>query len=133
MKKYELMDAEEIRVIEEYRASKAKAKQEADSKQSALEEKFKAVLNQVNPQIQEQLNIAYTAMNKAEALSEEHGVPFQSKLTRYCEVVYSPKSIKTKWEEVYDDDDWKLRSSFEKDLGFYLGYGEGWNYSSIGC
>lgn len=70
-----------------------------------LEEDFARVCKQHLPQIHEKLNAAAKLINEAEAISEEHGVPFRPQHDiMFCTPSYIPASFKQKWGEDLDYD-----------------------------
>lgn len=67
---------------------------------SKLETEFEEVVNNVLPQIKEQLRIAKEAMDKAIDLADEHGIPFQSIVSNSFHNTYVPYSFTSKYGDI---------------------------------
>ena len=69
-----------------------------------IEKEFESVFNTVHPQIQEKLAAAAQLINEAEALAEEHGIPFRPKHDiMFCNPSYIPTTLREKFPEVEMD------------------------------
>lgn len=104
-------------------------------KLSELEQKFKAALDEGGKKIQEQLSIAMKAIDKAEKISEEYGIPFGANCSPLGQQ-YFPESYDKKWGKLNvennsssDEDEETLLSKF----GFYRDSygGAGWEHSAV--
>lgn len=89
---------------------------------SELEQKFKAALDEGGKKIQEQLSIAMKAINKAEKISEEYGIPFDANCSPLSQQ-YFPRSYDEKWDE----------NISLAEFGLYRGEygGAGWEHSAV--
>lgn len=91
-----------------------------------LEEEFKAVVAEITPQINEQLDIARKAIQTAEKLAEQYGVPFSSDVSPLGQS-YTPMSFTTKFGELDRDmvyDLVEVLPGGEYDV-------EGWEHSAV--
>lgn len=69
-----------------------------------LEQEFITLYNVVHPQIQEKLAAAVKLIDEAEALAEEHGIPFRPKQDiMFCNPSYIPASLDEKHPELERD------------------------------
>ena len=90
---------------------------------SAVELEFKALCEEVLPQIEARINIARQAIKEAEELSEKYGVPFSSDITPIS-MGYMPASLDDRFRD--------LDSNIMYDLaGTYLDDYEGWEHSAV--
>lgn len=66
-----------------------------------IEKEFTEVCAKISPQIQEKLSAAAKLINEAEALAEEHGVPFEpDDDIMWCTPAYIPESFAEKFPEI---------------------------------
>lgn len=71
-----------------------------------LEKEFEKIFDEIHPQIQEKLAAAARLIDEAEALAEEHGVPFRPEKTiMFCRPSYIPQSMQEKFPDL-DSDFW---------------------------
>jgi hypothetical protein len=90
---------------------------------SELEQKFESALNEGRKKINEQLDIAYAAIEKAEKLSEEYGIPFHAGCSPLSQQ-YFPASYDEKWSSISPE-------ILEK-FGCYKNeYASGWEHSAV--
>jgi len=117
-------------------------------KLALLEKEFETLVKTVTPQIEAELKLAKQAIKRAEAIAEEHGVPFASNVYIWAHNNYIPRSFadtKTKMEELCDDGS-DLYAYFEELFGFnpeHYNYNgptgepgwesDGWSSSSLRC
>lgn len=126
------------------RKKEQEEKERLEKERPLLEEKFNALVKEKTAEIKKCLEIAKSAVKKAQAISDESGVPFHSNVVvGFGHECYIPKTIdKLKEEfkcgEIDDDDDDEIVYEFLED--FYLpdgrSYGwasEGWSSSSLTC
>jgi hypothetical protein len=97
-----------------------------DNGNPELEEEFKALVEKHSKEIDEQLEIARKAIQKAQTISEKYGIPFYAGVSPLGQS-YFPGSFPEKFGE--------LDSEFVSDTtGAYSEYyndGCGWEHSSI--
>ena len=96
---------------------------EENEELTPLELEFKQAAEKVLPLIDKQIDIARAAIEKAVALSEEYGVPFDSDITPLS-MPYRPTSFYSKFGDVDRHDLYKL-------IGIPLPEYEGWQTSSV--
>lgn len=97
--------------------------EEKTKEQLKLEEEFKAAYEEANERIQKQMDIAKAAIAKAEAISENYGVPFDASVSPISQT-YTPASFEEKFGELDHD---ALYDEFEIIPGEY----EGWEHSQV--
>lgn len=109
---------------------------------TSLEDAFKLLVSTIEPLIDEQLDIANTAMSKAVALSEQHSLPFSSKWSPFRTDTYVPKSFKNPLADLGDNGEdeelyYDILGFNPKRYGYrgdYSGWeSAGWNSSSLTC
>jgi hypothetical protein len=132
--KTEQLTEEELALVQRHREAKARedaqraAEEARKQKLLDLEEEFKAAVEDSRRQIKECLAQAATAIDKAVAISEQHGIPFRMDLDGMPKSrQYMPKSFNRKWKDLdhnllYDYD------FYRDDPGW-----EYWNSSSLSC
>lgn len=124
-----------------------------------LEQKFKKVVSEVQPTIDALVREASENLKKAQRLSNQHGVPFESDVVPFDQKVpFIPRSMMEKYhdddaEEELDDDEDGYKESFEKlmekascstdyihresrpevDFGWNGLFEQCWNSSSLSC
>lgn len=116
---------------EELRLKKQK---EAKRVSDELLPKFLKAVEQANKEIELHIKEAKASLNKAVAVSEQYGVPFQSDVVEFAERSYTPESFRKYWNGV---------SLYDESNGYiseFLCYGdfsesgwEYWNSSSLTC
>lgn len=96
--------------------------------QETLEEEFKRVCAEVGPKIKEALKRAGEALNEAEKLSTESGIPFISGISAVGQS-FGPTSA-AKWRSIQDEN--LIESVLAEATGAYrLGEGYGWEHSAV--
>lgn len=89
---------------------------------SDLEKQFRAKAKEISGLIDAKLDEALLALNEAERLSDEHGIPFYGEVSLLGQP-YVPSSFKSKWENV----DPEVVGS---ETGVYSD-GSGWQHSQV--
>ena len=96
---------------------------------SELERSFRETCAKYVPQMEAEIQIMKSAMERLEALSNESGLQFLSYVSPVCQV-YTPTSFYSRWLPLSDDDNIDDFDAFmEEHTGVY-GYGEreGWEH-----
>ena len=103
---------------------------------SELEQKFKAALDEGGKKIEEQLSIAMKAIDKAEQISEEYGIPFDACCSPLGQQ-YFPYSYDKKWgkfdieNDSSEDEDEEIGLLAKFDLYRNDYGGSGWEHSAV--
>lgn len=105
-----------------------------------LEKEFKELVNKVTPQINAELALAKEAIGRAVALSEQHGVPFQSDIYEWEWNTYFPESFDSIFEQINNlDEDFEIAPILDFSIDIYLNdpfsgwESDGWDSSSLFC
>jgi hypothetical protein len=135
--------ATELQKLKNERAQKEQEEKERLKKERPiLEEKFNALVKEKTAEIKKCLQIAKSAVEKAQAISDESGVPFHSNVVvgfgRECYIPKTVDKLKEEFKCGEIDDDEEIVYEFLED--FYLpdgrSYGwasDGWSASSLTC
>lgn len=140
MKKTVELTDEELKILEQIRAQKARqeaaAKAEAErlANKANLEAKFREAMDVGHKEIDEHLKAAKKELDLAIQASEKHGVPFHSSISELRARKYVPRSFSSKWANA---DQSAVRDVLE-DFDIYIGSSretgwEYWNTSSLSC
>lgn len=116
-------------------------KKRLEKERPLLEEKFNALVEAKTAEIKKCLKIAKSAVEKAQAISDESGVPFNSNVVvGFGSERYVPKTVDRLKEEFGYDEDEEEGIVYEFLQDFYLpdgrAYGwasDGWSASSLTC
>lgn len=105
-------------------------------KLSELEQKFKDALDEGGKKIREQLLIAVHAINEAEKISEEYGIPFYANCSPLSQQ-YFPESYDKKWGKFEvensssEDEEYEEINLLTKFDLCRNEYGDGWEHSAV--
>lgn len=94
-----------------------------DLRDNELERKFRIEANTVMKLINKQLDIASAALNEAEKLSNEHGIPFNSGISPLCQSFF-PRSFDEKFEGLDVELVYDITEANQ-------GYDSGWEHSAV--
>lgn len=95
---------------------------EIRAEDSELEHQFRTTANEIMNKINEKLALASKYLGEAEALADEHGIPFSSNISPLGQS-YSPESFETKWEGID-------KEMMQEVTGTYNEY-SGWEHSAV--
>lgn len=88
-----------------------------------LEQQFKRTVKKAYEQIDEHISKAMVELSEAVKISEELGIPFESRIS-FLTQSYRPKSFDKKWRKVNEH-------VLEEELDSTLPECEGWEYSRV--
>lgn len=99
---------------------------EQEKEESVLEMEFRQVYKEHHDEIKKLVKEADALLDKAVALSERYGIPFDSSVSHICQSYY-PQSLTKRWKDLSQD-------FVEEVSGTYAGeynYGYGWEHSAV--
>lgn len=88
-----------------------------------LEKKFKDCVVKAEEEIKEQMEIARSAIRKAEEISERYGIPFYASCSPLGQR-YKPESFDSMWVKIKDNDELMELIDFVPEY-------DGWQHSAV--
>jgi len=94
-----------------------------DQRDTEMERKFRLLCYEAGEKIQKELSKAGDHLNKAIAISEKYGVPFESRIS-FLSQSYYPGSFREHFDDIDRDFVLGLTDAYSE-------YGEGWEHSAV--